>query len=113
MLRDYRLYLAEIEDACRKIIEFTSDMSGDDFKQDQLRADAVLMNLMMIGEAVKNIPEDVREQFPSIEWKKIAGLRDMIVHVYFAINLEIIWGIVQNHVPALLEAVSNMPGPEE
>ncbi len=69
-------------------------------------APAVLRNLEIIGEAAKHIPEDVRAQMPAIEWRKIAGLRDIVVHVYFGIDDDIIWDIVSNKVCELAEALT-------
>jgi len=61
----------------------------------------VTRNLGIIGEAVKNIPAEIKRKYPNIEWKKIAGLRDIIIHEYSGINLEIIWDIVVNKIPEL------------
>ena len=59
----------------------------------------------MIGEAVKKLPEDFRAQYPSLEWKKMAGLRDILIHEYFGLDSEIVWDIVKNKVPTLNQAV--------
>ncbi len=65
------------------------------------RIDAVIRNLEVIGEAVKQVPDSVREKYPSVEWRKIAGLRDILIHKYFDVNLEIVWGVVQSNIPIL------------
>lgn len=108
MPRDYTLYLADIEAACKKILEFTSNSTIETLRSDAMRADAVMMNLLIIGEAVKNVPDDIKHRQPEVSWKKITGLRDIIVHAYFAINWTIIWDIVQNHIPSLLEAIQKL-----
>jgi uncharacterized protein with HEPN domain len=74
--------------------------------------DAVLRNLEVIGEAVKNLPEDARSCAPGIEWKKIAGLRDVIAHGYFGVDDEILWSIVRDKVPELLTAMEAADPPE-
>ncbi len=71
-----------------------------------MRLDAVLYNLIVIGEAVKQVPEDVRIKTPSLEWRKISGLRDIVAHEYFGVNLLIIWDIVQNKLPDLHRAIA-------
>jgi uncharacterized protein with HEPN domain len=87
MPRDFRLYLQDIFDACRKIREYTLSRDFESFKADSRTFDAVLRNLEIIGEAVKNVPEEVRDRNPQIAWKKIAGLRIILAHAYFAVDI--------------------------
>ncbi len=75
MSRDLRLYLADIVVACEKVLRYTDGMEFEQFIVDDRTFDAVIRNLQVIGEAVKNIPVDVRDRHPEIEWRKIAGLR--------------------------------------
>jgi uncharacterized protein with HEPN domain len=72
------------------------------FEADEKTLDAVVRNLEIIGEAVKHFPEAVWNRHPVVEWRKIAGLRDIVVHHYFGINKDIVWDIVENKVPQLL-----------
>ena len=67
--------------------------------KDEKTVDAVVRNLEIIGEAVKNITEEIRKEYNDIEWRKIAGLRDILIHHYFGINLPIIWDIVTRKIP--------------
>ncbi len=76
-------------------------LSADSFAADDKTLDAVLRNLEVIGEAVKCIPDEVRSQHLHVEWKKMAGLRDILIHHYFGIDAEIIWDVVQNKLPEL------------
>ena len=101
MSRDYKLYLQDILEAIEKIESYLQGMSFQQFSQDELRIDAVLRNLEIIGEATKNIPPQVRQKYPAVEWRKIAGLRDVAIHAYFTIDLRIIWDVVQNKLPGL------------
>jgi uncharacterized protein with HEPN domain len=108
MSRDLRLYLTDILIAGEKVLRYTQGMNFENFVADDRTFDAVIRNLQIIGEAVKNIPDDVRELNPEMEWRKIAGLRDILAHAYFQIEDEIIWDVVQNKIPALLGVVSQL-----
>ena len=78
------------------------------FENDDKTVDAVVRNLEIIGEAVKMIPESIRLAHPNIEWKKIAGLRDILAHQYFGVDIEIIWDILENKLPALEEEINEI-----
>ncbi len=108
MSRDLRLYLTDILISGEKVFRYTEGMNFENFVADDRTFDAVIRNLQIIGEAVKNIPDDVRELNPEMEWRKIAGLRDILAHAYFQFEDEIIWDIVQNKIPALLGVVSQL-----
>ena len=105
MSRDVGQYLADIELACKKVLRYTSGFTFKEFSHHDQKYDAVLRNLELIGEAVKHVPDDVREKDPQIKWRKIAGFRDIVAHEYFGISDELIWDIVQNEIPALLKSV--------
>ena len=89
--------------AIERIEEYTEGLDFDDFLENKLVQDAVVRRLEIIGEAVKIIPEDIRNKKPEIEWRKIAGLRDILIHAYFGIDFDIIWDIVKNKLPELRE----------
>jgi uncharacterized protein with HEPN domain len=76
--------------------------------RDDKTFDAVVRNLAIVGEAVKHVPEPMRLRYPAIDWRKIGGLRDILVHEYFGIDEEILWDIVQSQVPALVELVERI-----
>lgn len=101
MSRSLRLYFEDIRTSCAKVQRYTVDMTFEDFVADERTYDAVVRNLQIIGEAVKQIPPDVREQYPAIEWRKIAGLRDILAHAYFSLENETLWDVVQNKTPEL------------
>ena len=111
MPRDYEIYLEDIRDAIDKVKRYTEGLSLEAFENDDKTIDAVVRNLEIVGEAVKMIPDTIRLAHPNIEWKKIAGLRDILAHQYFGIDVEIIWDILQNKLPALEKEIREiLPG---
>jgi len=105
MSRDFLLFLDDIAQSCEKILRYVGGISYQRFLHDDKTYDAVIRNLEVIGEAVKNIPEDIRSQYPDIEWRKMAGLRDIVAHEYFGVSDEIVWDVIQNKIPVLSEQV--------
>ncbi|MBF7081721.1 DUF86 domain-containing protein [Desulfallas sp. Bu1-1] len=101
MPRDYKAYLSDIIDSINKIERYTNNMSFQDFLQNELVQDGVVRNLEIIGEAVKKIPDNIKRRKPDIEWKKIAGLRDILIHDYFGVDVVIVWDIIKNKIPVL------------
>ncbi|MBL6983626.1 MAG: DUF86 domain-containing protein [Anaerolineales bacterium] len=108
MSREFRFYLEDILEACRRIKLYTDGLSFDQFVENNLVYDAVLRNIEIIGEAVKQVPIDIRDQHPEVEWRRIAGMRDIVAHHYFSIHDEIIWDIVENKIPALQEQIKTV-----
>jgi uncharacterized protein with HEPN domain len=108
MPRSIRVHLEDMATSSEKIIDFVHGMSFETFEDDSRTFDAVVRNLEIIGEAAKAVPEDVRTKYPQVEWKKIAGLRDMLIHEYFGVDAEIIWDIVQEKLPGLLKTLRIM-----
>ncbi|PSB49191.1 DUF86 domain-containing protein [Cyanosarcina cf. burmensis CCALA 770] len=107
-MRDYKWYLEDILKSANKVRRYTWGMSFDDFIADELTFDAVIRNLEIIGEAVLNIPREVYERYPQIEWQKIGGLRNVLAHGYFKVREAVIWDIVQNNVPPLREQIEQI-----
>ena len=107
-LRDLLLYLRDIRTACQKILRFTDGQSYEEFLGDEVVYDATLRNLTVIGEAVKAVPPEMRDRYPDVEWRRIAGFRDIAVHVYFGIDNETLWDIIRNRLPALLARIEEI-----
>lgn len=105
MSRNEIMYLRDIAQSCRKVLQFTEGLTQNALLRDGKTYDAVVRNLEIIGEAAKHISDGLREQLADIEWRKIAGLRDMLAHVYFGIDDDILWDIIKNRVPELVRAV--------
>ncbi len=108
MPREYSQYLEDILEAIARIEEYTGGMSFEEFAEERMTQDAVVRNLEIIGESVKNIPEEVKRERSDIEWRKIAGLRDILIHAYFGIDIEIVWDIVKSELPPLREKIEEM-----
>src|SRR3989338_3343997 len=103
--KNYKLYLEDILDASIKIESYVTSLTFEHFSHYNMAIDAVTRNLMIIGEAAKNIPLDVQKNYPSVEWKKIAGFRDIIVHAFWIVSLPFIWEIVKVKIPELKRAL--------
>jgi uncharacterized protein with HEPN domain len=101
MKRDYRLFLQDIVDACGHIAAFVEGMDVDAFVLDEKTSSAVIQKFEVIGEATKNIPQFVREQYPHILWKDLAGMRDRLIHGYFGIDYYLVWESVEQDIPTL------------
>jgi len=101
--RSLRLYLEDILSSSAKILRYTEGMTFEDFIRDERTYDAVVRNLQIIGEVVKNVPIEFRDKYEQIQWRKMAGLRDILAHAYFSLEDEIIWDVVENKVPILIE----------
>jgi len=106
--RDWRLFLKDIHESSLRVLEYVGAMSMEELFHDSKSVDAVMRNLAIIGEAAKKIPADVRRRYPDVEWKKLAGLRDIVVHDYFGIDEDIIWDVVTVRIPELKRRIDIM-----
>jgi uncharacterized protein with HEPN domain len=105
MPKDYKLFLEDLLEAIRKIRDYTCGLSLQTFTTDTRTFDAVIRNLEIIGEAAKQIPEDIRLRRPEVEWKRVGRLRDILIHQYFGVDVQIVWAIVQNKLAPLEQAI--------
>lgn len=108
MSREVKLYLNDILDAILKIESYKKEQPFNTLLADPLRVDAITFNLLIIGEAAGKLPLDLREAHPQIPWRQVVGLRNVIAHQYFALDLEIIWDVVEKELPELRRAVKAM-----
>lgn len=108
MSRDHQLYLEDILEACTRILRYTQNFTIEQFAANSLVYDAVLRNIEVIGEAAKHIPQDIQQQYPQIDWRRIAGMRDIVAHHYFSIHDEIVWDVVSNKISPLQEQIQQI-----
>jgi uncharacterized protein with HEPN domain len=100
--RQWRLFVADIVDAITAIDSYTAGLTREQFFADRLRLDAVIKNLTVIGEAAGRMPIDITEASPEIPWSRMRGMRNVVVHEYFGIDEEVLWGTVTDDLPPLL-----------
>lgn len=111
-MRHDESYLLDMLVAAHKAVQYTKGLTYDQFLQSGLHQDAVLKVLEIIGEAASRISEDTKTANPDVPWPKIVGLRNRIVHAYFAVDLGVVWSIVKNDVPVLITALERIGPPE-
>jgi uncharacterized protein with HEPN domain len=100
--RLYSDYLRDILENAEKAISFVAGMTGDEFIQDEKTVFAVIRAIEVIGEATKKIPNIIRDKYPHLPWREMAGTRDKLIHDYFGVNSTVIWKTVTEDIPLLL-----------
>ena len=103
--RDYRDYLKDICQAARKALDFIEGVAYEDFAADDKTVYAVVRALEIVGEATKRIPQDVRDRYPQIPWRSMAGIRDKLIHDYVNVSLEVVWRTLTEDLPPLLPMI--------
>ncbi len=100
--RDPKLLVGDILDSASRIIIYTEGLTFEDFSKDSKTVDAVIRNFEIIGEAANRLPEEFRDRYPDIDWRRIRGFRNRIVHDYFGIDYSIVWLIKETFLPNMI-----------
>src|SRR4030042_2130407 len=109
-MKHNQVFLNHILDEINFLIKETEGKKFEEFIKNEILKRACSRSLEIIGEAVKNLSPDFKRRYKEIEWKKIAGLRDKIIHYYFGVNWDILWDVIRNQLPKLKEQVENILG---
>jgi uncharacterized protein with HEPN domain len=102
--RDFRLHCADILDSGAAILEFVKGLAFEEFCNDRKTYSAVIREFEIIGEAVGKLPEEVKRNRPDVEWQDIKDFRNLLTHEYFGVDLEIVWKIIEDDLPVLMDA---------
>jgi len=106
--RGIKLYLEDIQDSIRKIEKYTRGSDFEKFSRDEQKIDAVVRNLSIIGEAVRNIPKEIKAKNPEVAWNEIKGMRNKVIHEYFGIDDEILWKTIQDDLPIFKKQITKL-----
>ena len=109
-MKDDSVYLRHILESIRRVREFTRGVSEERFLKDALVQSAVIRQLEIIGEAVKNLSPSFRKRHKNVPWKDISGLRDKLSHGYFGVDISLVWGICEKDLPELKDSIGSFLG---
>jgi uncharacterized protein with HEPN domain len=101
-------FLNHIKDECEYLIKTSEKLNYETFIKNETIRRAFVRSLEVIGEASKSIPEDFKKTYQNIEWRKIAGMRDVLIHHYFGVSYKTVWDVINNNIPSLLEGVKEI-----
>ena len=101
MKRNYKLFIKDIISAMKSIEKFVEGLSLDEVKEDDKTSSAVIRKFEIIGEATRHVPDNLKENYPDIPWKRMAGMRDRLIHAYFGVDYRLVWEAIKIDIPKL------------
>jgi len=107
-MRYYSLYLKDILAAIESIEDFIAEMDLEAFQDDDKTNSAVMRKLEIIGEAVKQVPDEIRQEHPQIPWKEMAGMRAKLIHFYFGVDHHLVWKAITERLPHIKQDIKNV-----
>ena len=108
MSREWLLYLEDMQESVKKVLEYTESLDQQTFLNHSMTYDATLRNLEILGEAVKYIPDDVKNQYQEIDWRGIREFRNFVTHAYFKVDPDILWDVITHKIPELQQQLKNI-----
>jgi len=106
--KDVKVYLDDILESIKKIKKYVEGLSEEEFYDKDQVQDSVLRRLEIIGEAVSNLPKEFKEEHSGVPWREISGMRNVLIHEYFGVNMERVWKVVEEDLPELERRVEEI-----
>lgn len=106
--REYIHFIEDIAGAIDKIEKYTKDMDYERFSENEMIIDAVVRNFEVIGEAMNNIPNEIKEKYPDVEWSDAVGFRNVLIHNYFGLDTEAVWDTINENIPELKKHIKQI-----
>jgi len=108
MTRDPQLYLEDILESSKRIQQYIANMTYEEFSSNNMAVDAVIRNFEIIGEAAARISDDIKSVYPQVPWYEMKGMRNIVAHEYFSVDLKIVWKTAQQSIPVLMTMIKKV-----
>ncbi len=108
MKKNIKIFLTHIFDSIKLVEEYKKGKNKSDFLESKQLQDSIIRRIEIIGEAIKNIPNEIKEKYSQIPWKEITGMRDILIHQYFGVDLDLTWQVIDKDLPKLKRQIVNI-----